>query len=144
MDQNPTSYGGRPWPRRLCVRWGPSPVPKRGAEPPPQFLAHFYCGQTAGCIKMPLGMEVGFSQGDFVLDWDPDLPFPKGDGAPPQFSRWHLHGGGPWSRPHCARWGPSSPPPKKGGRAPLFLVHFHCGQTAACIKMPLGTEATLC
>jgi len=27
------------------------------------------------------------------------------------------HGGGPWSRPHCARWGPSSPS-LKGGRAP--------------------------
>ena len=29
------------------------------------------------------------------------------------------HGGGPWSRPHCARWGHSSPPPKRG-RAPQF------------------------
>ena len=25
----------------------------------PQFLAHVRCGQTAGWIKMPLGMEVG-------------------------------------------------------------------------------------
>jgi len=24
------------------------------------------------------------------------------------------HRGGPWSRPHCARWGPSSPPQKEG------------------------------
>jgi len=39
---------------------------KRGAEPPPQFSAHFYCGQTAGWIKMPLGMEVGLIPGDFV------------------------------------------------------------------------------
>ena len=31
-----------------CVRWGPcSTLPKMGAEPPPQFSAHFYCGQTA-------------------------------------------------------------------------------------------------
>jgi len=29
-----------------------------------------YCGQTAGCIKMPLGMEVGLSPGDFVLEED--------------------------------------------------------------------------
>jgi len=28
------------------------------------------------------------------------------------------HGGGPWSRPHCARWGPSSSP-QKGGGAPF-------------------------
>ena len=31
------------------------PSPKDG----PQFSAHFYCGQTAGWIKMPLGMKVG-------------------------------------------------------------------------------------
>jgi len=30
---------------------------------------------------MPLGMEVGFSPGDFVLDGDPG-PFHKGGGAP--------------------------------------------------------------
>jgi len=47
------------------------PSPEKGAEPPPQFLAHFYCGQTTACIKMPLGMDVGLSQGDFVLDGYP-------------------------------------------------------------------------
>jgi len=26
----------------------PGPSPKRGQSPPPQFSAHFYCGQTAG------------------------------------------------------------------------------------------------
>jgi len=26
----------------------PAPLPKKGAEPPPQFLANVYCGQTAG------------------------------------------------------------------------------------------------
>jgi len=43
--------------------------------------AHLYCGQTAGCIKMPTGMEVGLSPGDFVFDGDPD-PSAKGGGAP--------------------------------------------------------------
>ena len=47
------------------------PASKMGAEPPPQFLAYFCCGQTVACIKMPLGMEVGLSPGDFVLDGDP-------------------------------------------------------------------------
>ena len=47
------------------------PSPKRGRSPPPQFLAGFYCGQTAACIKMPLGMELGLGPGDFVLDGDP-------------------------------------------------------------------------
>jgi len=64
-----------------CVRRGPSPLLKKGAEPPPQFLAHFYCGQTAQCIKMALGVEVGLSPGDFVLDGDPD-PLPKKGLAP--------------------------------------------------------------
>jgi len=57
-------------------------------EPPPQFSGHFYRGQTAGCIKMPLGMDVDLSPGDFVLDGDPALS-QKGGGARggvPQFS----------------------------------------------------------
>jgi len=67
MDQDATWYGARPQPRRLCVRWGPrSTLPRKGGRAPPQFSAHFYCGQTAGCIKMPLGMVVGLSPGDIV------------------------------------------------------------------------------
>jgi len=84
MHQDATWYGGRPQPRRLCVRWDPAPLPTKGAEPF-LFSAHAYCGQTAGWIKMALGMNVGLSEGDFVLDGDP-APSPKGDGAPPQFS----------------------------------------------------------
>jgi len=41
---------------------------------PPQFSAHFYCDQTARCIKMPLGMEVGLGPDDIVLDGDPAPP----------------------------------------------------------------------
>jgi len=33
MHQDTTWYGGRPQPRRLCVRWGPSPSPPKGVEP---------------------------------------------------------------------------------------------------------------
>ena len=60
----------------------PVPLPQKGAEPPSQFSAHFYCGQTAGCIKLPLVMDVGLSPGDFVLDGDPVPPPQKGVGAP--------------------------------------------------------------
>jgi len=56
------------------------PPHQRGGAPS-QFSAHFYCAQTAGCIKMPLGMEVGLSPGEFVLDGDP-APSPKRGGAP--------------------------------------------------------------
>jgi len=74
---------------------------------------------------MPLGMEVGLSPGDFVFDGDP-APYPKRERSPsPIFGPCLLrpngwmdqdgtwHGGGPLRRPHCARWGPSSPPPKR-------------------------------
>jgi len=34
IDQDATLYGGRPWPRRLCVGWGPHfPSPKGGRPP---------------------------------------------------------------------------------------------------------------
>jgi len=36
-----------------------------------------YCGQTALCIRIPLGTEVGLSPGHIVLDGDPAPP-PKG------------------------------------------------------------------
>ena len=40
--------------------------------------------------------------------------------------------------------GDTAPLPKKGGRAlPQFSAHLYCGQTAALIKMPLGTEVGL-
>jgi len=34
MHQDATWYGGRPQPRRLCIRWGPSPPHQKAAEPP--------------------------------------------------------------------------------------------------------------
>ena len=42
----------------------------KGAEPP-QFSAHYYCGQTVARIKMPLGTEVSFGLHDIVLDGNP-------------------------------------------------------------------------
>jgi len=81
MDQNATSYGGRPWPRPHCVRWGPSSPPK-GAHS--QYSAHVYCGQMAGWIKMSLGMEVGLSPGHVVLDGDP-APSKRGTVPHPPF-----------------------------------------------------------
>jgi len=40
MDQDATWYGGRPRPRRHCVRWGPSYPQKKGHTHRIQFLAH--------------------------------------------------------------------------------------------------------
>ena len=91
-------------------------------------------GQTAGWIKMPLGMEVGLSPGDFVLDWTQPPP----EKLTPQFSA-HVYCG------QTAAWinmplgteiglglrdivfdGDPATPPKKGAH-PQFLAHFYCG-----------------
>jgi len=116
---------------------------KKGTPTPTQFLAHVYCGQTAGWIKMPLGTEVNpyLGPGD-VLDGVAVAPK---RGTVPSFgfmsivakrrnTTWYRSR--PRFRPHCIRRGPSSP--RKGHSNPLFSAHFYCGQTAACIKMPLG------
>jgi len=67
---------GRTRRRPHYARRGPgSPFPKRGQSLlSPQFVAHVYCSQTAGCIKMPLGMEVGLGPGHITLDGDPAFP----------------------------------------------------------------------
>jgi len=41
---------------------GDPALSQKGAEPPPQFSAHVYCGQTARWTKMTLRMEVGLVQ----------------------------------------------------------------------------------
>jgi len=46
-----------------------APLPKKG-QSHLQFSAPFYCGQTAECIKIPLGVEVGLVRGHIVLDGD--------------------------------------------------------------------------
>ena len=102
------------------------PQEKR-AQPPAQFLAHVYCGQTAAWIKMPLGMEVGLSPDHIVLEGNPAPPPKKEGTAPPpqkigscllwpnglmdQDANWYE--GMPRFRPLCVTWGPSSPT-KKG------------------------------
>ena len=60
----------------------PAPLPKKGAEPPPQFSAHVHCGQMAGWIKTAFGTEVGLGSGHIVLDRD-TAPLPKKGGRAP-------------------------------------------------------------
>ena len=135
MHQDATWYAGRPQPRRLCVQWGPSYTQKKGTPTTTKFLAHVYCRQTAGCIKTPLGMEVGLSQGDFVLDGDP-APSPKSGRSPPIFGPCLLRPNGcmdqdaTWyggtSRPRrlCVRWRPSYPQEK--GHTHFHLIFGPC------------------
>ena len=55
-------------------------LPSQKGGGAPKFSAHVYCGQTAGWIIIALGMEVGLSPGDVVLDRDL-ATLPKGGGA---------------------------------------------------------------
>jgi len=80
MDQDGTLHGGGPWSTPHCARWRTSSAPQKGRAAT-EFAAHFYGGQTAGCIEMPLGMEVGLSPGD-VVRWGPFPPPQKGGRAP--------------------------------------------------------------
>jgi len=125
MDQDTTWQGGRPRLKWHCVRWGPCSTPqKRGHSP--QFLAHVYCGQTAGWMKMPLGMEVGLSPGHIVLDGDPAPPPQKGHS--PQFSA-HVS---------CmAKWSPISATAEH-----LFLTHLQ--MCTLCRKCGYRDSLSLC
>jgi len=157
MHQDATCYGGRPQPKGLSVRWGPSPPPpKREVEAGGRAIisAHGYCGRTAGWMKMALGMEVGFGPVDIVLDVDA-APLPKTGGRALQIfgpsllwpnglmhqdATWY--GGRPRPTRHCLMW--TQIPPEKGHTHPTqFLAHVYCGQMAGCMKMPLGTKVGL-
>jgi len=98
---------------------------------------------------MPLGMEVGLSPRDFILDGDPAL-LPK-NGRSSQFSAHDYCG-------QTAAWikmplgtevglGPSdfvfATPRKKAPPPHPILAHVYCGQTAGWMKAPLGTEVDL-
>jgi len=131
-----------------------TPLPKMGAAPLSQFSTHYYCGQTAGCIKMPLGMEAGLSPGDCVTWGTSPLP-QKGWNPLPNFGPmfpcllWpngYMYQDATWyggRRPRCVRWGPSSPPQKGGGALFPIFGHVYCGQRAGWITMALGTEVGL-
>jgi len=129
-----------------------TPLQKGGGTPFPQFSAHFYYGQTAGCLKMPLVIQVGLSPGDFCVRWAL-APSPK-NAQPPIFGACLLlpngcmdqdatwYGDGPRPRRLCLM--ASHPLPKKGAEHALqFSAHFYCGQTTVCIKMSLGMEVGL-
>jgi len=62
---------------------GTQVAPEKGTPTTPtQFLAHVYCVQMAGWIKMPLGTKVNLGPGDVVLD---GLAAPLKSGTAPSF-----------------------------------------------------------
>jgi len=142
MHQDVTWYGGRPQPKGLCVRWGPSSLHKKGRSP--QFSAKVYCGQTAAWIKMPLGMEVGLGLHYIGLDGDP-TPCPLKGHSPFQFSA-NVHCGQTtgWTKMPLGMEvglgpgdfvldGDPATPEKRHTTPTQFLAHVYCGQTAGWI-----------
>jgi len=128
----PTWHLARRWAlvqATLCKRGTQLPSPKRGL---PQFSTHFYCDQTAGCIKVQLGTEVGLSPYYIVLYGVPTPPPPQKKGTAPLFGPCLLwpngciyqdttfYKGRPQPRRHCVRWGPSPFPPLKGHSPQIF------------------------
>jgi len=95
--------------------------------------------------------QAGLGPGHIVLDGDP-APLPQKGAEPPIFGPCLLwpngwmhqdatwYGGRPQPNRLCVRWGPN-PLPQKGRSPTQFSAHVYCGQTAAWIKMALGTEA---
>ena len=94
---------------------------------------------------MPLGMEVGLSPGDFVLDGDP-LPSPKRGRSPLKFSA-HVYCGqtAGWIKMvlgmevglgpgHIVLDGDPAPLPKKGTEPPIF---------GPCLLWPLSTISSI-
>jgi len=115
-------------PRRIVLDGDLDPLREKGDRARTKFPAHFYYGQTAGYIKKPPVMDVGFSPSYFALDGDPAPPPQKGSGPPifgpcllwsngwmDQDATWY--GCRPRPRRHCVTWGPSSP---QRAQPPIF------------------------
>jgi len=118
----------------------PAAPNKKGTVPHPQFSANVCCGQTAVCIRITLGTEVGLSLGDIVLHRDPALLPLKGHS--PQFSanvRCGQTAG--WTKMSLGMEvglgpgdfvfdGDPAPPEKRAQPRTQFLAHVYWGQTA--------------
>ena len=153
MDQDGTWHGGRPWSSPYCARWEYRLPPQKGGIAP-NFRQIFIVTKRLDASRWSLGMEVGLSPGDFVLDGEP-APTPKGtephpifgprllwpNGCMDQDTTWY--GGRPRPTRHRVRCG-CSYPQKKGHTHPTqFVAYVCCGQMAGWMKTPLGTEVDL-
>jgi len=81
------------------------PAPPKGAQQRPHFSVHVYCGQMAGCIRIPLSTEVGLDLGDIVLDGD-SAPLTERGTAAPNTVQSRMQAGQPASvnRGPCLLW----------------------------------------
>jgi len=68
MDEAGTWRGGRHQPRRLCVRWGPSPSPKRGGAPSPIFGIFLFWPN--GCMDQDATLSDKIFKHWFLWTWN--------------------------------------------------------------------------
>jgi len=86
IHQDATWYGGRPQPRGLGVRWGPSPPSQKGGGARgrcapifgPRLLWPY------GCMQLGTEVGLGLRERDIVFDVDPASP-ENGHTHPTQF-----------------------------------------------------------
>ena len=81
MDQHALGVDVGHGPGHIVLDGNLLPFPEKGAQPP--FSAHVCCGQTAGWIKMPLGMEP--RPRPHFARWGPSSPSPQKGAQPPIF-----------------------------------------------------------
>jgi len=78
-------YGGRPQPRGLCVRWGPSPPPPQKGQSPQFFCACLF--RPYGCMDQDATWYRGRPPpGRHCVRRGPSSPSKSGTEPPPQFS----------------------------------------------------------
>ena len=84
MYQDVTWYGGTPQPRRLCVTWGPSSLPKKGRSLP-IFATRLLWPNS--CMDQDATWYGGRPRPTrHCVRWGPSFPSPKGAQLPCQFS----------------------------------------------------------
>jgi len=135
MHQNATWYGGRPQPRRLCVRWGPSSPSAKEAQPPIFDQCPLWRNGWIG-LRCHLVWRYRPQPRRLCVRRGPSSPQKKRH-SPTQFldhvycgqiAGWikmplgsEPNGGKPQPMRRCVRWGRSSlPHPAKRGTAPSF------------------------
>jgi len=65
MHEDGTWYGGRPWPRPHCIRWGPR-FPPKWSQPPPQVAHLSNCWAVVaklGSVLWPCWLLTGKASG---------------------------------------------------------------------------------
>jgi len=138
MYQDEIWHAGRPRPH--CLRWGPSSPPQKKSGHSFRPM-HVRFVQMAGCIQMPLSMEVGFGPGNCVR-WGPSSPPPqtKRRAQPPQFSAYVYCGQtAGWIKMSLGTkvglgqsdivfdWDPAPPPKKRRTASPQLIDPLFLG-----------------